>query len=234
MKTRGSSTSFRALFLAAVFLLAAFLMPFPANAASYADFRSALEYKDGKHPAKHCGAAAVSGELARLDVRLGKAGYFTLLVDMQGGRMRVLSQKLKAYVETSVDGDAHSWRDLVRSASSVMLPQTLGMVSFQEKSCEEQGRELWSGVEAVKSRCVFKLGFMGSYRDIMFDVWESRDIVPFPLKIEVIEDSRTRGGSVWLKGIETVKSPEKDFLVPEDFTRFTSVLDLILYALSAF
>ena len=171
---------------------------------------------------------------ARLDVRLGKAGYFTLLVDMQGGRMRVLSQKLKAYVETAVDGDAHSWLDLVRSASSVMLPQTLGMVSFQEQSCEEKGRELWNGVEAVKSRRVFRLCFMGSCRDITFDVWESRDIVPFPLKVEVIEDGRTRGGSVWLESIETVKSPEKEFLVPEGFTRFTSVLDLVLYALSAF
>jgi hypothetical protein len=108
------------------------------------------------------------------------------------------------------------------------------MVSFQEQSSEEKGRELWNGIEAVKSRCVFKLGFMGSYRDITFDVWESRDIAPFPLKVEVIEDGRTRGGSVWLKGIEYVKIPEKDFLVPEDFTRFTSVLDLILYALSAF
>lgn len=234
MKTRGFSISFRAIFLAASFLLAALFTPFSSGAAPHADFRAALEYKDGKHPVKNCGSSAVSGELARLDVRLGKAGYFTLLVDMQGGRMRVLSQKLKAYVETAVEGDAHSWRDLVRSASSVMIPQTLGMVSFQEQSCQEQGKERWNGIEAVKSRCVFKLGFMGSYRDITFDVWESRDIVPFPLKVEVIEDGRTRGGSAWLEGIETAASPEKDFLVPKDFTRFTSVLDLILYALSAF
>lgn len=234
MKGRGSSALFRAIFFAAAFLLAAVLMPFPSDAAGHADFRAGLEYRDGKHPVRSCGSAAVSGELARLDVRLGKAGYFTLLVDMQGGRMRVLSQKLKAYVETSVDGDAHSWRDLVRSASSVLLPQTLGMVSFQEQSCQEQGRERWNGFEAVKSRCVFKLGFMGSTRNITFDVWESRDIVPFPLKVEVIEDGRTRGGSVWLAELATVKSPEEDFLVPEDFTRFTSVLDLFLYALSAF
>lgn len=234
MKTRGFSALFRAFLLAASVLVAVLLIPFSSYAAPYADFRAGLEYKDGKHPAQSCGSAAVSGELARLDVRLGKAGFFTLLIDMKSGRMQVLSQKLKAYVETSVDGDAHSWRELVRGASSVLLPQTLGMVSFQEKSCHEQGRELLNGFDSVKSRCVFKLGFMGSYRDITFDVWESRDIVPFPLKVEVIEDGRTRGGSVWLEGIERVKSPEEGFYVPESFTRFTSVLDLILYALSAF
>lgn len=217
-----------------VFLCVSMLAPLPAEAAPHADFRAGVEYRDGDRAPRKGGSAKVSGELARLDVRLGKAGYFTLLVDMQGGRIQVLSQKLRAYVETSVEGDAHSWRELVRGASSVLLPQTLGMVSFQERSCQEQGREMWNGFEAVKSRCVFTLGFMGSYRDITFDVWESSDIVPFPLKVEVLEDGRTRGGSACLADMEPVKSPEEDFLVPEKYTRFTSVLDLILYALSAF
>ena len=175
-----------------------------------------------------------SGELARLDVRLGKAGDFTLLVDMTGRKMSVLSQRLKAYVQTDIAGDAHSWRDLVRSASSVLLPQTFGMVFFQEKSCTELGREQVQGYEALKSRFVFTLGFMGSFRDITVDVWESASLLPFPLKAEIAEDGKTRGGSVWLEHIEAVCVEKEHFFIPEGFTRFTSVMDLILYALSAF
>ena len=174
-----------------------------------------------------------SGELARLDVRLGKAGDFTLLVDMTGRKMSVLSQRLKAYVQTDIAGDAHSWRDLVRSASSVLLPQTFGMVFFQEKSCTELEREQVQGYEALKSRFVFTLGFMGSFREITVDVWDSKEFAPFPLKAEILEDARTRGGKAWLASIEAVREGKELFLLPEGYTRFTSVLDLILYALSA-
>ena len=175
-----------------------------------------------------------SGEQARLDVRLGKAGDFVLLVDGEARRMRVLSQKLKGYVETSIEGDAHNWRDLLTSASSMLVPQTLGMVSLTERSREELGREKLEGHDAIMSRHVFTLGFLGSYRDISVIVWESAVSAPFPIKAEVLEDSRTRGGAVWLGGIRPVPGAEEAFSVPEGFTRFTSVLDLILYALSEF
>ena len=113
----------------------------------------------------------------------------------------------------------------------MLMPQTLGMVSFEEKSCIEQGRELVQGYEAVKSRCVFTLGFMGSYRSITMEVWESPAFAPFPLKVSVIGDKNTHGAVVWFEGIKPLKE-EVDFFPPEGYTRFSSVLDLILYAIT--
>jgi len=136
-------------------------------------------------------------------------------------------------VESRVEGEGKSWRELVRSASAVLMPQTLGMVSFEEKSYRELGRESVEGYEALKSRCVFSLGFMGSYRDITVDVWESEAFAPFPLKVTVLDDKSTQGGAAWLEAVQPLKEGRAAFLLPAGYTRFGSVLDLILYALSA-
>ena len=173
----------------------------------------------------------LAGNKARLDARLGKAGQFTLLVDREAGKMQLLSHRLKGYVQSKVDGGAQSWRDIVRSASAMFMPQTLGMVSFEEKLCIEQGREQVQGCEAVKSRCVFMLGFMGSYRTITMDVWENPAFAPFPLKVSVIGDKDTHGVEVWFENVQPAKD-DVSFLPPEGYTRFSSVLDLILYAIT--
>jgi len=214
-------------------LLAFLLTAFSAQAAPREDYRAVVKCQDGVRDAQSIGRVMTNGSHGRLDVRLGKAGDFSLLVDGEEKKLLVLSHRLKAYVESAVEGDALSWRGLVHSVSSVLLPQTLGLVSFQEKSCQELGRERVGRHEAEKSRCVFTLGFMGSYRDVTVDVWDSKAFVSFPLKVEVIEDERTRGGKAWLADIEPVREGKELFLLPEGYTRFTSVLDLILYALSA-
>ena len=207
----------------------------PSDAAAVqSGFQADVLYADSAREPRKGGTVMTSGEQARIDVRLEKAGEFSLIVDMQGRRMQVLSQKLKGYVETSIEGEPHSWRDLFRSVSSMLLPQTLGLVSLQEKSSEDMGRERIQGLDAVKSRHVFTLGFLGSYRDISVIVWEHPAVAPFPLKAEVLEDDRTRGASVWLGNVRPVPGPEDRFFLPEGFSRFTSVLDLILYALASF
>ena len=68
-----------------------------AQAAAYADFRSDVQYRvDGKS-VKTCGSAMSSGPCARMDLDLGSAGTFTLLIDTREHLLRVLSQRLKAY-----------------------------------------------------------------------------------------------------------------------------------------
>ncbi len=215
-------------------LAAVLLWMTPAVAAPHADFHATLVYEDEGGPARACGFAMTAGSCARLDVRLGMAGEFTMLVDMEARMVRVLSQRLKAYVETELVGDPRNWRDLVRSCSAILLPQTLGMVSLEEKERKVLGSEVVQGYAAERSRNVFRLGFLGSYRNITVDVWESDILVPFPLKAEVLASRETRKGSAYLTDITPSKEGEELFCVPEGFTRYSSVLDLILYALSAF
>ena len=216
--------------LVAFLALACLLAPLRFEAVAET-VRAELCYQEEGKDIRHGGEAVLAGNKSRLDARLGKAGLFTLLVDRESGKMQLLSHRLKGYVESKVDGSAQNWRDLVRSVSSMLMPQTLGMVSFEEKLCIEQGREQVQGCEAVKSRCVFMLGFMGSYRTITMDVWESPAFAPLPLKVSVIGDKDTRGADVWFEGLKPLKE-EVDFFPPEEYTRFSSVLDLILYAIT--
>lgn len=226
--------AWRALLLAVCAVVTFLAVPVGGSASALDGYRADLLCSEGKEAGWTVGSVMATGKLARLDVDLGKAGLFTLLVDGDAGRMRVLSQMLKGYAETSLEGDPHNWRDILRSASSMLLPQTLGMVSLLEKSSEELGREKLAGYEAAKSLHVFTLGFMGSFRDITVLVWEHPDVAPFPLKVQIVEDSRTRSGSAWLGNICAESVEGEKFSVPQGYTRFTSVLDLILYALAAF
>jgi len=219
------------LLLAGAFLLAA---GSPLPAASFADFRAEVRCQNMKRQAELCGIARHSDGLARLDVRLGKAGEFVLLADMEAKNLRVFSQRLKAYVEFPIVGDPRSWRDIVKSASAVVMPQTLGMVSIEEKLHEELGCERVQGYRAEKSRSMFELSFMGSLRRVTLLSWDSEELAPFPLKIQIVPSQDTREGSVWLSDIVAERAPEQNFMLPEGAIRYTSIMDLILYALAAF
>ena len=83
----------RAVLLAAILVLGLTLDGSSAPASPHADFRAGIEYSDRGRDSRSCGSAASSGAGARMDVDLGRVGVFTLLVDMEGRRMSVLSQK---------------------------------------------------------------------------------------------------------------------------------------------
>ncbi|MBR3880330.1 MAG: hypothetical protein IKJ34_01870 [Mailhella sp.] len=206
----------------------------PLHAAPCADLRAEVLYQDMKRQAKPCGMAQRSDGMARLDVRLGKAGDFVLLADMEAKTLRVFSQRLKAYVEFPIIGDPHDWRDIVKSASTAVMPQTLGMVSIEEKSREVLGHGSFQGYRAEKNRSVFELGFMGSLRRVTLLSWDSDELAPFPLKVQVVPSQDTREGIAWLSDIVSECSPEQVFMLPEGATRYTSIMDLLLYALTAF
>ncbi len=219
--------------LAAVCLM--LLAPaFPAGAAAYADFRSDIQIREGAKPARTCGTAMSSHNFARMDVQLGTAGDFSFIVDMQGRRMQVLSHRLKAYVEIPVTGDPRNWRDLVQSAAAAVMPQSMGMISLQEKERVGLGRDSWQGYAVQKSRSVFEAGFMGSVHRFTIEVWENEAFAPFPMHAVSDETRATYGGSAWLMNIAAEQASTAMFQVPEGFTRYTSVMDLFLFALTAF
>ena len=215
-------------------LLAVLLGSVPGWAASpYAGFRSAVAYSENGRDSGRCGTAMASDEHARLDVEFRKVGAFTLLVDAEERRLYVLSQKLKAYVSMELEGDARSWRDLVESASAAIMPQSLGLVSIKEIRREELGRRTVLGHAAEGSRSVFELMFMGVVRQFTVEAWDSGAVSPFPLKVSLPAGQEAQAGSAWLEDVASVRVPESEFMVPEHFTRYTSVMDLLLYALTA-
>ena len=214
--------------------LAVCLLASSAQAAAYADFRSDVQYRiDGKN-VKNCGVATSSGSYSRLDLDLGSAGGFSLLVDADGHMMRVLSHRLKAYVEIPVAGDPRDWRSLVKSAAAAVMPQSMGMISLQEKECTPIGKDNWQGYSVKKSLNVFDVGFMGSVHRFTFEVWENEAFAPFPMHVIAEETRSTHGGTAWLTNIVAEQAAQSMFQIPEGFTRYTSVMDLFLYALTAF
>lgn len=216
-------------------LLAVMLGRAPGWAASsYAGFRAAVAYSENGHAPGRCGTAMAAGEHARLDMEFRKVGTFTLLVDAQARRMHILSQKLKAYVSMPVEGDPRDWRALVESASAAIVPQSLGLVSIKELRREELGRRSVQGRMAEGSRSVFEIVFMGSVRQITVEAWENSAFSPFPLKISLPAEQNAHAGSVWLENLASVRVPEAEFAVPEGFTRSTSLMNLLLFALTAF
>jgi len=224
-------------------LIAGFLLVCLAASSSYAageaasssaDFNAQIQYRVGEKPSHVCGTASSVQNFARMDVDLRKTGRLSILVDMRAGRMQAVAHTLKAYAEIPVTGDPRNWRDLLKSISSVLMPQSLGMVGLVEKETKYLGKASWQGFSARKSRVVFEASFMGKNRTFPLEVWESSVFAPFPLRIIAPETKETYGGSAWLSNIEATENSEQFFKVPEGYTRYPSVMDLFLYALTAF
>lgn len=205
----------------------------PAPVCAYEAFRADLLCVNGGSPEFRCGDVMAGRSHARLDVMLDKAGGFRVLVDAKEKVLRVLSEKLKAYVEIPVAGDVESWQDLLASAASAVMPQSMGLISLYEKESEALGKVRLNGYAADRSRHVFEASFMGTSRTFTIEVWEHEKFQPFPLKAELEGRTGVSRGIVRLSGVKKGPVPEQDFSLPLDCTRYSSVIDLLLYALTA-
>lgn len=214
------------------FLCCLFALGTDVSAAVRADFHADVFYQEGSKKTQPCGMVKASGHCVRLDVQLGKAGIFSLILDERAKRLSILSQSLKAYVDIPAAGDARDWRDLLKNASAAVMPQSMGLISAEEVERTELGRASWKGYAVKKSRSVFHFTFMGAVRRVVMEVWENEAFAPLPLKISVEETKDTYASSAWLDNITAGQSADTVFQVPEDFTHYTSVLDMLLYTIS--
>ena len=204
-----------------------------AEAAPLASFCSDIMFQAGKRPAGICGRAASAEGKARLDIYTRKAGSFVIVTDPAEKRMQVCSESLKAYVEIPLAGDAAHWRDLIKSATAVIFPQSLGMVNVQEVSHKKMGVVNLKGYAAEKSRSVFEVTFLGKIRRFEVELWENETFSPFPMQVAVAETAETHAGKAWLTKITADELPPSQFNTPKGYTRYTSVMDLVLYAIAS-
>lgn len=219
-----------AVFAAGVFTLA---FSMAASAAVFPDLRADVYFQRQDRQAVRCGEVLSGGRYARIDVHLAKVGDFSAVVDADGRSLSIVSHKLKAYVSIGITGSVRSWRDLLKSASAVVFPQSLGMIDLRETGCEEEGRGSWKGYPVRKSVCGYEAMFMGRRHRFSLEVWENTAFAPFPLRAEVGETAKTHGAAAWLDGISRKRASASRFAIPEGYTRYGSVMDLVLYALTA-
>lgn len=205
-----------------------------AFAANYADFRADIEYKKDGSAARHCGSAISSGRYARMDAVLDKSGTFSFILDTQRNMLLVLSYNLNAYVEIPVPSNERSWRGMVQSVAASVMQQSMGMVSLQEKEYKALGKGSWQGYPVKKSRAVFEGGFMGKLNRFTLEVWENDAFSPFPMRVAAQETRHTHAAEAYLTNIVAEQSSPAVFEVPNNFTRCDSMLDFVLYALTAF
>ena len=220
---------------AALFILLLLWAPASLAAPSvYPTFQADVMFQTGKKAARPVGRAMSAGGLSRLDVRTAKAGDFSVIVDMGAMRMKVASHALKAYVEIPLQGRIDDWRDIVRCAAAYVLPQSMGMMDLREAQRRDKGAKTLRGYRVRHVASVFETVFMGMRRSFEIETWENDTFFPFPMQAASAETADTWGGRAWLAGITADDAPESAFSLPGSFTRFGSVMDLVLYALASF
>ncbi len=205
-----------------------------AQASPDPQYSADVMLKIGSRPSSVCGTASAAGGRARLDIKTSKAGVFFLVVDTAAGTMRVASERLKAYVEVPVSGDPLDWRDLVRSAAAVVAPQSLGMIDVRETDRRNKGRTVLRGYTAKRSSSTFEILFMGKSRRYQVEVWENDFFAPFPMQAASAETKETWPGKAWLTRVTADEHEPGYFEIPSGYTRYASVMELILYALANF
>ncbi len=220
-----------------ILLCAAFFLACPlyeVQASPDPQFSSDVLVKVGKKPASVYGTASAGGGRSRLDITTHNAGMFFLVVDAENKTMRVASERLKAYVEVPVAGDPQNWRDLLKSAAAVIAPQSLGMINIQESERKSRGRSILNGYSAERSSSVFDVTFMGRQQRFKVNVWENRFFAPFPMQVAVAETKDTWPGKASLVHVTADDHDPEYFEIPDGYTRYASVMELVLYALAHF
>ena len=205
----------------------------PSVTLAYESFQADVLCAYGSRGEFVCGDVMARGDFARMDVTLNKVGEFSLLVDVESRKMRILSRKLKAYVEIFLDSTADNWRELLMSAASAVMPQSLGLVSLYEKDSQDLGKVRWQGVSVKRSRHDFEATFMGKSRRFTIETWEADKYQPFPVKAMLIGKGGDASGSARLAKVRNTGPRKEVFSLPEGYVRYTSIMDLLLYALTA-
>ena len=228
----------RPILLAGKISLALLILLFPdthAAARPMPSYQATVVLSEPGLEPRPCGRVAVSGGLARLDVLMGEAGMFRALIRPDQNSMYLLAEDLRAYAAVPVYGDETGLREL-----ALRVADSLALFGFPLLSLREDGRQIlepenWNGYRATKIRGRFVAELMGLAGALNLITWENDGFAPFPLRVEEIralDDPARTGNSVELADIRPGDPDGDYFSLPEGYTRHSSVLELILYALA--
>lgn len=226
----------------AVFIFFYLCAPQGVSAAPFGDkpYSADVVLKEVGRAPKVCGSVLVAHGKARLDVDLGKPGVFRAIFLPNEKALLVLSDTLKGYVTLPVTGEERDLRALVMQAARSVMPVGVSALDILETESENLGNKVWQGWTARVIRAQYEAHMMGAVNSIKLEIWENAALAPFPLRLINLNagqgaTSTQSGDTVELANINTRPAiPQDAFFVPESYTRYSSVLNLLLYSITGF
>lgn len=198
-------------------------------------YKATVLLSESGHPPRPCGKVAISDSKARIDVDLGGAGLFQALVRPDLKVMYVVAEDLKAYVQIPIHGDETDIRELIKRVAESLMPFGVPVLVIREDAREIMGKDLWQGYEVLRTKSRFVADFMGTVNSMYLIISENADFAPFPLRVQEIRALDRPGdirSSVDLIDIIPGSVSKAQFELPEGYARYSSVLDLLLYAIA--
>lgn len=196
--------------------------------------------REGARPARPVGGVTGAGGSLRLDVDLGDSGVFHVLLRPNRDNLYVVSDKLAAWVGVPLRPGARSLDELAADVVASAMPFGVPVLTLRVERGESLGRAEWQGYTAERTRVRFVAEFMGKGTTLDTVVWENAAFAPLPLRVEEMRRARDGsvrpGDAVELDDIKPASLSESErealFEPPSGFTRYGSILDLLLYALA--
>lgn len=228
--------TFKVCFLAWAVFAFVVLFELPLFASTFAEnpYSANLLLKEVGHTPKLCGKVMVAGSKARLDVDLGVPGVFRAILLADEKTLIVISDALKGYVTLPLTGNERDLRDVAIQAAHSIMPANVAVMEIQEGERKSIGTKNWQGWTASVSQSRFIVRSMSTESALSLEVWDNKALTPFPLRVVNMGGSEGKNGdSVELVSInQSFKPTESTFVIPDGYTRYTSVLNLLLYAIT--
>lgn len=203
-------------------------------------YSARILFREGHSEPRQVGEVTASGPDIRLDADLGAPGVFHALLRSERKILYVVSDALKAYVEIPMQGDERNVADIAQRVAASVMPFGVPVLVIQTRDVQPRGNDNWQGYPAAKTAMRFMADFMGNSGSLNVVLWENPDFAPLPLRIQEVKTSGEVKSCAELTDIvllshaDAAKEKGKAlFEPPAGYTRYVSVLDLLLYALAA-
>lgn len=210
-----------------------------AEASPFA-YTARVMFREGQGESRQVGSVTAFGPDIRLDVDLGAPGLFHALLRPERKTLYVVSNTLKAYVEIPVQGDERGVAEIARCLAASVMPFGVPVLAIQTTDVQTRGSGVWQGYPVEKTAMRFVADFMGSTGSLNLVLWDNPDFAPLPLRVEEMGTKDEVKSCAELTDIAPVSPTDAGreksatlFELPAGYTRYASVLDLLLYALAA-
>lgn len=203
-------------------------------------YSACVMFREGQGEARQVGSVTTFGRDIRLDVDLGAPGLFHALLRPERKTLYVVSDALKAYVEIPVQGDERDVADMAQRLAASVMPFGVPVLGIQATDVQTRGSGMWQGYPVEKTAMRFVADFMGNTGSLNLVLWDNPAFAPLPLRVEEVGTKGEAKSCAELVDIEPVSPTDAEweksaalFELPAGYTRYSSVLDLLLYALAA-